>query len=146
MLLATANERRRRMSTKEHNTAIVTECFAYASHGDRAGLERILGPGFVIHTPEEHRGVDGLLDMVGTFRRALPDLTVTVDDQFADGDHVASRFTVRGTHEGELLGTPPSGREVAVCGITVSRCEDGRIAEEWEVLDVAGLLRQIRAG
>jgi steroid delta-isomerase-like uncharacterized protein len=83
--------------------------------------------------------------MVETFRSALPDLAVTVDHQFANGDYVATRFTVRGTHDGELLGAPPTGRSVAMTGITVSRCEDGRIAEEWELVDVAGLLQQVAA-
>lgn len=133
------------MSSTDQHTAIVRECFAYATKGDRAGLERILSPDFVIYVPEEHRGVDGLLEMVETFRSALPDLAVTVDHQFADGDYVATRFTVRGTHDGELLGAPPTGRPVAVTGITVSRCEDGRIAEEWELVDVAGLLQQVAA-
>ena len=96
------------MSISDQNTAIVAKCFAYASRGERAGLEQILSPDFVIHVPEDHRGVDGLLEMVDTFRSALPDLTVTVDHQFADGDHVASRFTVRGRHEGDLFGVPPT--------------------------------------
>ena len=133
------------MSSTDQHTAIVRECFAYATKGDRAGLERILSPDFVIYVPEEHRGVDGLLEMVETFRSALPDLAVTVDHQFADGDYVASRFTVRGTHDGELLGASPTGRPVAMTGITVSRCEDGRIAEEWELVDVAGLLQRVAA-
>jgi len=133
------------MSSTDQHTAIVRECFAYATKGDRAGLERILSPDFVIYVPEEHRGVDGLLEMVETFRSALPDLAVTVDHQFADGDYVATRFTVRGTHDGELLGAPPTGRPVAMTGITVSRCEDGRIAEEWELVDVAGLLQRVAA-
>jgi steroid delta-isomerase-like uncharacterized protein len=133
------------MRSTDQHAAIVRECFAYATRGDRAGLERILSPDFVIYVPEEHRGVDGLLEMVETFRSALPDLAVTVDHQFADGDYVATRFTVRGTHDGELLGAPPTGRPVAMSGITVSRCEDGRIAEEWELVDVAGLLQQVAA-
>ena len=133
------------MSTTSHNTGIVRRCFAVASQGDRDGLDEILSPDFVIHVPEDYRGTDGLLEMVGAFRGGLPDLTVTVDHQFAAGDYVASRFTVRGTHEGELLGVAPTGREVTVGGITVSRCENGRIAEEWELVDVAGLLRQVGA-
>ena len=133
------------MSNTAHNTDIVRQCYASATQGDRDALERILSPEFVIHIPEDHRGVDGLLEMVGTLRDALPDMAVTVDHQFAGGDYVASRFTVRGTHDGELFGTPPTGREVVVTGITVSRCEDGRIAEEWELVDVAGLLQQIGA-
>jgi predicted ester cyclase len=73
----------------------------------------------------------------------MPDMHVTVDHQFADGDFVASRFTVRGTHDGELFGAAPTNRQVVLTGITISRCEDGRIAEEWELVDVAGLLQQI---
>jgi steroid delta-isomerase-like uncharacterized protein len=129
----------------EQNKAIVNRCFAYAQREDRAGLEQILSADFRIHAPEEHRGVDGLLEMVGAFRSALPDLAVTVDHQFADGEYVASRFTLRGRHEGELFGVPPTGREVEVAAITLSRVRDGRLAEEWELVDLAGLLRQIGA-
>jgi len=133
------------MNDTAHNEALARECYTKASRGDRAGLEEILSPDFVIHVPEDYRGVDGLLDMVGTIRSGLPDLTVTVDDQFAGGDYVASRFTVRGTHDGDLFGVAPTGREVAITGITLSRCEDGKLAEEWELVDVAGLLQQIGA-
>ena len=52
------------MSSTDQHTAIVRECFVYATKGDRAELERILSPDFVIHVPEEHRGVDGLLEIV----------------------------------------------------------------------------------
>jgi steroid delta-isomerase-like uncharacterized protein len=133
------------MSATAPNTSIVRQCFAEACRGNRAGLEQILSTDFVIHVPDDYRGVDGLLEMVGTFRVALPDLAVTVDHQFAEGEYVASRFTARGTHQGALLGAPPTGREVVVTGITVSRCEDGRIAEEWELVDMAGLLAQVGA-
>jgi steroid delta-isomerase-like uncharacterized protein len=133
------------MSTTAQNTDIVRQCYAYATQGDRAGLERLLSPDFVIHVPDDYHGVDGLLEMVGLFRSAFPDMAVTVDHQFADGDYVATRFTCRGTHDGELLGFPATGRAVEVAGITLSRCENGRIAEEWELVDVAGLLQQIGA-
>jgi steroid delta-isomerase-like uncharacterized protein len=133
------------MTVAEQNTAIVNQCFAYAPRGDRAGLERILSPDFVIHAGQDHRGVDGLLEMVAPFVAALPDLAVTVDQQIAQGDYVTSRFTLRGTHRGPVFGIQPTGREVEVAAITLSRCEDGRLAEEWELVDVAGLLRQIGA-
>jgi steroid delta-isomerase-like uncharacterized protein len=133
------------MSNIEHNISIVERCYAEALRGNRAGLEQLLSPDFVIHVPEDHRGVDGLLGMVQVFRSALPDMSVSVDHQFAGGDYVATRFTVRGTHEGELFGAPPTSREVVVKGITISRCENGRIAEEWELVDAVGLLQQIGA-
>jgi steroid delta-isomerase-like uncharacterized protein len=129
----------------EQNTAIVNQCFAYAPRGDRAGLESILSPDFVIHAGEDHRGVDGLLEMVAPFRAALPDLSVTIDQQVAHGDYVTSRFRLHGTHQGPVFGVAPTGRQVEVAAITLSRCENGRLAEEWELVDVAGLLQQIGA-
>ena len=83
--------------------------------------------------------------MVQRYRDALGGLRVTVDQQFTDGDYVATRYTITGTHDGDLMGTPPSGKDVAFTGITISRCEGGRIAEEWEITDVVGLLGQIGA-
>ena len=83
--------------------------------------------------------------MVQGYRDALSGLRVTIDQQFADGDFVATRFTITGTHEGDLMGAPPSGKDVAFTGVAISRCEGGRIAEEWEITDVAGLLGQIGA-
>jgi len=91
------------------------------------------------------RGAGGLATMVDGYRRALPDLELTVDQQFAAGEYVASRFTIRGTHRGDLMGVPASGREVVFTGLTLSRCRDGRIAEEWELTDTVGLLGQVGA-
>jgi predicted ester cyclase len=60
-------------------------------------------------------------------------------------DYVATRYTITGTHDGDLMGTPPTGKNVAFTGITISRCENGRIAEEWEITDAVGLLGQVGA-
>jgi SnoaL-like polyketide cyclase len=64
---------------------------------------------------------------------------------FTEGDYVATRWFVRGRHQGELMGTSPSGREIAFSGVTISRCRDGKIVEEWEICDTLGLLQQIGA-
>jgi steroid delta-isomerase-like uncharacterized protein len=133
------------MADTEQNKAVVRECYVAASGGDRAALREILQPDFVIHTPEDYNGVDGLLEMVAPIKAGLPDLKVTIDAQFADGDYVTTRFTAHGTHDGDLFGTPATGRDVAISGITVSRCVDGRIAEEWELVDAVGALQQIGA-
>jgi predicted ester cyclase len=62
-----------------------------------------------------------------------------------DGDLVATSFTDRGTHRGELLGLPATGREVTVRGINIERVRDGRIVETWHVEDIAGLMAQVGA-
>lgn len=133
------------MADTEQNKAVVRDCYLYAAKGDAERLGQILDPDFVIHTPEDHNGVDGLLAMVGAVKAGLPDLSVTIDAQFADGDYVTTRFTARGTHDGDLFGNPATGRDVELSGITVSRCAGGRIAEEWELVDSVGALQQIGA-
>jgi len=129
----------------EQNTKAVRACFEQASRGNFAALAAILTPDFVLHSPDDVRGADGLASMVEGYRNALPDLKLTIDHQFAAGDYVASRFTIRGTHDGDLMGVPASGRPVEFTGITISRCRDGRIAEEWELTDTVGLLGQVGA-
>jgi steroid delta-isomerase-like uncharacterized protein len=132
------------MSTSEANKTAVRDCFENATRGNFDALPQIVSEDYLLH-PEGIRGADGLREMVEGYRTALSGLTVTIDHQFTEGDYVATRFTLRGRHEGELMGTPPSGNEVEVSGLTISRCRDGRIEEEWELVDVASLLVQIGA-
>jgi steroid delta-isomerase-like uncharacterized protein len=133
-----------KLSSDEQNKAAVRACFENASQGNFDALDDILTDDYVLH-PEEVRGADGLKEMVQGYREALSGLKVTIDQQFTNGDYVATRYTITGTHDGNLMGAPPSGKDVSFTGITISRCEAGRIAEEWELTDVAGLLAQIGA-
>jgi predicted ester cyclase len=132
------------MSDSEANKAAVRGCFENASQGNFDALHDILSPDYVVH-PEEARGVDGLAAMVQGYRDALADLHVTIEHQIADGDYVATRSTVRGRHEGDLMGAAPTGREVEFIILTISRCRDGKIEEEWELADTVSLLGQVGA-
>jgi steroid delta-isomerase-like uncharacterized protein len=132
------------MSASEANKAAVRDCFEQASQGNFEALQSIVTPDYAVH-PEEAQGPEGLAEMVQGYRNAFPDLSVTIEQQFTEGDYVATRTTIRGRHDGELMGTPPSGRQVEFTGLTISRCRDGKIEEEWELVDVTTLLRQIGA-
>ncbi len=79
------------------------------------------------------------------FREAFPDAEFTVEDMVADGDRVAARLTMRGTHRGALNGIPPTGREVIVTGMSIERVTDGRIVEGWNENDALGMLGQLGA-
>ncbi|HKH37173.1 MAG TPA: ester cyclase [Rubrobacter sp.] len=63
----------------------------------------------------------------------------------AEGDKVAVRYTVEGTHEGELFGVPPTGRRVSIESFTVERVSDGRIREHWRVTDTLDMMQQMGA-
>jgi predicted ester cyclase len=132
------------MSARDENMAAVRRTYEDASRGNFDALHEILSPDYVLH-PDGIRGVSGLSEMVEGYRRALAGLRVTVEHQFAVGDYVATRSTISGRHEGDLMGAPPTGREVSFSCLAISRCRDGRIEEEWELADVVGLLRQIGA-
>lgn len=80
------------------------------------------------------------------YRRAFPDLTFTVEKLVAEGDAVAARFTVTGTHEGAILGFEPTGESFEVDGSVFTRIEDGRIVETRPVWDALGLLDQLGLG
>ena len=79
------------------------------------------------------------------FRRGFPDVVSTIEDIIAEGDKVVARFRSRATHQGEYMGTPASGKEVQLTGISIYRIEEGKIAEEWSVEDEYGLMAQIGA-
>jgi predicted ester cyclase len=133
-----------RMSTSEDNKTAVRDCFEQASKGNFGALDSIVSPDYVVH-PDEVRGPDGLAEMVQGYRSALAGLNVTIEHQFTEGDYVATRSTIRGRHDGELMGAAATGRDVEFTALTISRCRDGKIEEEWELVDAVGLLRQIGA-
>jgi predicted ester cyclase len=122
------------MSTNEHNKAVVRDCFAQASAGNFDALPGLLAEDYVLH-PEGVRGADGLAELVQGYRASIPNVSIAIDHQFTEGDYVATRTTMRGTHV--------TGHDVEFTGLTVSRCRDGKIEEEWEIVDVTSLLAQI---
>lgn len=114
---------------------------------DTAG--QVVSPGVVVHVPasdEPLRGLDALTAYIAGFRLALPDVAFQIDDLLADGDRVAVRLTVTGTHEGELLGVAPTGRRISVGEVLILRIDDGLIVEDWVQVDLLGLLAQLGAG
>src|SRR5262245_10384448 len=126
------------MGTSNDNEAAVRACFENASRGNFGALQDILSPDYLLH-PEQIRGADGLAAHVQGYRDAFSGLSVTIEHQFSEGDYVATRTTIRGRHDGELMGMPATGRDVEFTGLTISRCKDGRIQEEWELADVGTL-------
>lgn len=95
--------------------------------------------------PEPIRGLDGVRANLQQYIDGFADARITVDDQIAEGDKVASRWTGRGTHTGEIAGVPATGKDVTVTGLTISRLEGGKIVEEWTTWDTLGMLVQLGA-
>ncbi len=132
----------------EENKALARRWADIFAQGNLDLVDEIYAPDFVGHDPampEDIRGVEGARDFYSMYRSAFPDAEITIEDQLAEGDKVATRWTGRGTHEGELMGVSPSGNRVEVAGITISRIEGGKVAEEWDIYDALGMMQQIGA-
>lgn len=78
-------------------------------------------------------------------RNAFPDYACTIDDQIAEGDRVVTRWSMHGTHDGEMMGIPATGKTVTMTGIAIDRFSNGKFAESWLELDTAGMLQQVGA-
>ena len=102
---------------------------------------------YIYHGPggQELRGRDGIRGLWELFLAGFPDLTASVDDVIAEGNSVALRWTVKGTHTGEFLGIPASNKPITLPIIEVFRIENGILAEAWDQYDRLHLMEQISA-
>lgn len=114
------------------------------NRGDLDVVDDVAASDLVIHTASEDiRGHDGVKRYVAALRTAFPDLHLTIEDQIAEGDMVATRWTARGTHTGEFQGIAATGREVRVAGSDIDRIIDGKTVECWAHVDELGLMQQL---
>jgi hypothetical protein len=110
-------------------------------------IDEFVEPDVLIRTPVpvEATGAQALKEVFGRLYRAFPDLHITVEDVIAEGDKVVGRNTVTGTHQGEYMGLPPTGKSVIYNEIFIFRFAGGRIAETWGVVDVFSQMKQLGA-
>jgi len=95
--------------------------------------------------PGQPRGMEGQRFAVDTFRRAIPDMRITVDLLVAEGDRVVDRWTCSGTQTGELFGLPPSGKRFTFTGTDMFRISNGKAAELWHMEDMLTMMQQLGA-
>jgi predicted ester cyclase len=111
-------------------------------------LEELVSSDYVGYdpaSPEPIRGIQGAKENVEQYRSAFEGAQITVKEQLAEGDLVATRWEGRGRHTGEIMGIAPTGKEAVVSGQTLSRVTNGKIVEEWTNWDTLGMLQQIGA-
>jgi steroid delta-isomerase-like uncharacterized protein len=101
--------------------------------------------GYDPSVPEPMRGKQAFKDFVQGYLSAFPDGAITVDEQIAEGDVVASRWTARGTHGGELMGIAPTNKQVTVAGLSYTKFRNGKMIESYANWDTLGMLQQIGA-
>ncbi len=134
------------MSTDE-NKAIVRRFYEELNTGNLDIVGELLAATAVIH----QSGTPGPMDretfkqLGGLFFAAFPDARHELEDMIAEADQVVTRFTFRGTQHGDLMGIPPTGKQVTVSGIALDRIASGKIVERRIESDQLGLLQQLGA-
>jgi hypothetical protein len=108
-------------------------------------IDEVVEPNVLFHTPvpTDATGAQALKQVWAVLLRAFPDIHVAVEDVIAEGDKVVCRNTVTGTHRGEYMGVPPTGKSITYKEMFIVRFAGGRIAEGWGVVDVASQMRQL---
>jgi len=132
----------------EENKDVVRRFWGVWEDGNIGLVDELLAPDYVNHSPgmpDQPTGPEGVKAVVSMFRTGMPDLRIVIDDMIAEGDKVAVRYTIEGTHEGHLFGVPPTGQRVRIESFTVERVSDGRIREHWRVTDTLDMMQQLGA-
>jgi steroid delta-isomerase-like uncharacterized protein len=118
-----------------------------ATDGNFAALDEIVSDDFVLHGGPrgDEAGTAPVVANLRALHAAFEGLTFEVHDVLADGDRMAARWTLRGRHTGDFNGRPASGAAIEQRGTVFYRVADGRIAEQWVLVDVFGMISQIEA-
>ncbi|MFP5405058.1 MAG: ester cyclase [Gammaproteobacteria bacterium] len=141
----------RTVMSLDQNKALSRKAIELWSSGDTTIVDQLFAADYVNHqhnhpnSPQVVRGIQAWEKFVTEFHEAFPDFLDTIEDQVAEGDKVATRFTSRGTQKGEIMGIAPTDRQASWTGITIDRIENGKIAETWGLVDTLGMLQQLRA-
>lgn len=134
-------------TTEADNKEIVRKISEEAfTKGNLEVIDEYFAEDFVGHAaaaPEDIHGPEEYKEFIAMFRAAFPDLNSTTMDLIAEGDKVVERHVATGTHEGELMGIAPTGKEGEVEGISIIQFKDGKIVESWDIADVMGMMQQL---
>ncbi|HUG31472.1 MAG TPA: ester cyclase [Acidimicrobiia bacterium] len=135
------------MSPEENKQLLERYVAEVWDNGNLEALKDFLAPDYRRHVSPTlpPLDLDEQTQRLAGFRSAFPDIELTVEEVLAEGDRIAFRSTITGTHRGELAGLPPTGRQIAVGLVDVIRVEDGRFAEQWGGPNMADLFRQLGA-
>jgi len=130
----------------EENKAIVRRYLDEAwNRGNVNILDEVTAPTYARYLA----GLDTPLDQeaqkqrIASFHKAMPDVHLSIDDLFAEGDRVVFRITLRGTHQGTFMGAAPTGKPITVTAIDIVRMVDGKIVDHWGQMDTLGLRQQL---
>lgn len=131
--------------TSDMNKLLVQRFYQAVDEGDTSRIEELFAPEWVNIDPAlpPMQGLDGARALVGMFTTNFPDFTSRIEQMAAEADRVAVRASHTGTHQGEFMGIPATGKRVTVTATGIFTCKDGKLVENRVVFDAFGLLQQL---
>jgi steroid delta-isomerase-like uncharacterized protein len=131
----------------EQNKTIVRRLFDELwNKGNLPVADELIAPTYTHHdtsTPDVGRGPESEKKRVTLYRTAFADMRLTIEDLIAEGETVVARWTCRGAHKGDLNGIAPTGKQIAISGVSVVRFTGGKMVEGWINWDALGLMQQL---
>lgn len=137
----------------EENKRLVKDFFEQVWNNKNLDLiDEVYSPDFALHALWQNTSAGGAIEahgiepakkVIGGWLAGFPDMTVTVDDQVAEGDRVGSRHTSTGTHTEAFMGMPATGKKATITGMTITRIENGKMVEAWTAWDALGMFEQL---
>ena len=134
------------MEIEEQNKELMRKSFEEWNKGSSEFFMEATTPDYVIYSPSGNPNPasrEEAVENVKMFWKGFPDISFNIEELIAVGDKIIVRFIARGTHEGEFMGIPATGKKIEVSAIIISRIEDGKFVEEWEEMDTLGLMMQL---
>ena len=132
------------MSTEE-NKAVIRRIIEAMNSGNLAVADELIATNYVYHgsAGQEFKGPEGFRQFMTMMRNAFPDVHLTLEDIVAEGDTVMHRSRIRGTFKGEIMGITPTGKQIDMSLVTVSRFAGGKEAEAWQYADTLAMYQQM---
>ena len=130
----------------EENKAIIRRFFEEVWNEKNINvIDEVIAAEQVDHSlpPGLPAGVEGVKMFVGMYLNAFPDTQMTIEDQIADGDRVVTRWRATGTHKGELMGIPATGKQMSITGIDINVVSGGKSVEHWGEFDQMAMMQQL---
>ena len=131
------------MSTEE-NKALTRRGYEALNQRNWAAFDALVAPDIVFHNASTTiQGLEPYKQFISMYFTAFPDTHLFIEDIIAEGDNVVVRQTFQGTHKGDLMGIPPTGKQATATGISILRWANGKAVEQWANYDDLGLLQQL---
>lgn len=134
--------------TIERNKTVMHRFVEFINTASEQLGAELIAPEAIFHVPGRQGpllGLGGYLEIIGMMRSGFPDIQWTLEEMVAEGDKVAARFTMRGTHQGLFFGVEPTGKSILVQAVNFYRLANGKFVEERGQPDLLSLLQQIGA-